>query len=423
MTARFTCLSLLVATTAILSGCSGTDSNHDGVPDGTPWGGSGGVLLSKQDAPGGGDTSGGVQAEESRRRHRGDYELDAKGIAEIEAAADRAVAAGIPGVTLAIQRGKQKLAIARGVSDRATAAPISPDHRVRMASVAKSFVASVVLQLVDEKKLALDDTLGQWLPGALPASSEVTIELLLRQESGLFDFSWDERWLAPYIGGDLGHYWSPQELLGFAADHPPQFTPRAQFQYSNTNYTALAMIIEKITGDTLAKAVRQRITEPLGMTATTFETGSTIPSPFAHGYLVGQGEPFDITAFSGSAIFGCGNLVSTPTEIARFYEALVAGKIVKKKQLRAMFAKDPLVPSTPYAMGVFRFDHAPHYMSCDDFIGHDGGTPGYDSAAYSSVDGKRQFSVVVTSFTADEKAGTPAAHQAYSDLVQAAACR
>jgi D-alanyl-D-alanine carboxypeptidase len=298
------------------------------------------------------------------------------------------------------------------------------DHAVAaMASIAKSFVSSVILQLVDEKKLSLSDTLGQRLPGKLPASSAVTLEQMLRLESGIFNFAADERWLAPYIGGNLEHYWSPDALVGLAADHPPVFAPGTQFEYSNTNYTLLAMLIEQITGDSLANVMRDRITAPLGMTATTFETGSQTPGLLAHGYLVGMGEPLDVSGISASSIFGCGNLVSTPSDINKFYAALAAGKIVSKKQLPQMYLLDPLVPGTRYGMGLWHFDHQPTFLSCDDFVGHDGATVGYDTAAYTSVDGKRQFAVVVTSLTMESTAGDEVAHKAFFDLVNLAGCR
>jgi D-alanyl-D-alanine carboxypeptidase len=348
--------------------------------------------------------------------------LDGKAIAEIEALADNAIIAGIPGLSLAVVRGKQTITIARGVSDRSTGDALSPAHRLRAASVAKSLVSSVVLQLVEEGALKLTDTLDTWLPGMLPAHGAVTVELLLRQESGIFDFASDERYMAPYLQGDLEYAWTPQTLVGLSAGHPPTFPPRARFEYSNTNYVLLGLIVERITGDPLATVVQKRITEPLGMKSSTMETTSALPSPFAHGYLVGMGDPIDVTHISASSVFGCGNLVSTPLDMAVFYKSLVRGDVVAKDQLSSMFATDPAVPATKYGMGVFRFDHD-KFLPCGDFVGHDGGIPGYDTVAYSSIDGRRQFALVVTSFTMDEKAGDEAAHKAFGDLVDAIGCK
>jgi D-alanyl-D-alanine carboxypeptidase len=348
-------------------------------------------------------------------------ELDAKAIAEIETLADQAIVAGIPGLSLAVMRGPQTITMARGVSDRASGDAISPAHRLRVASVAKSLVSSVVLQLVEEGSLKLTDTLDTWLPGMLPSHRDVTIEHLLRLESGIFDFASDERYMAPYLGGDFEHVWTPQALVGLAADHAPTAPPRTKFEYSNTNYVLLGLIVERITGEPLASAVEKRITTPLEMKTTTMETGSQLPQPYAHGYLVGMGDPIDVTGISASSTYGCGNMVSTPLDMAIFYRSLARGEVVSKGQLPAMFATDPAVPTTKYGMGVFRFDHD-NYLHCGSFIGHDGGIPGYDTVAYSSIDGQRQFALVVTSFTMDEKAGDEAAQKAFGDLVEAIAC-
>jgi D-alanyl-D-alanine carboxypeptidase len=348
-----------------------------------------------------------------------DIGLDAQGVQEVETLADQAVAAGLPGVSVAIVRDDQTITITRGVSDRETGAAVSPEHRFRMASVAKSLVASVVLQLVDEGRLKLDDTLEQWLPGELPTSGNVTIQQLVRQESGIFDFAADERWMAPLLEGDLEHHWQPTELVALAADHPPDFAPGERWAYSNTNYLLLAMIVEKISGDSLENVVKSRITEPLALGSTTMETDSDMNTPFMHGYLVGQGDPIDVTRISGSAVFGHGNLVSTPLELAHFYRALVRGDVVSKRQLPQMLALDPNVPSH-YGMGLFRLSE---FYPCGTFVGHDGQTPGYDSVAYTSLDGRREFVVSVSSSTMEDKAGDEAAQEAFHALIFASACR
>jgi D-alanyl-D-alanine carboxypeptidase len=179
------------------------------------------------------------------------------------------------------------------------------------------------------------------------------------------------------------------------------------------------MIIEKISGNSLADVMQRRVAQPLGLSETTMEIDSDMAEPFAHGYLVGQGEPLDVTRISGSAVFGNGNLVSTPLDVARFYRALVQGEVVSAEQLPEMFRVDTRV--TPkYAMGVYRFND---FYPCGTFIGHDGQTPGYDNIGYSSLDGRKQFAISVGSSTLDDKAGDPAAQEAWKQLAFAVACR
>ncbi len=351
-----------------------------------------------------------------------EHQLSAADIADIEALADDAVAAGIPGVSLAIIRGTQTVTIARGTADASTGRALTANDHFRMASQAKSYTASAILGLVNEGRLSLADTVGQWLPGALPASSDVTIERLLRLESGIFDFSADDRYVANLVSGELGHAYTPAELVGYASEHEPLFAPGERFNYSNTNYVALALIAEKLTGKTLPALVEERITRPLGLREASLATGTELPEPFAHGYMLGFGVPLDATGLNGAAVYGCGNLVSTPLDSARFYGALVKGRVVARSQLPAMFSQSPGT-ETHYGMGVHHWDHDPHFLSCGEFVGHDGGIPGYDSVAYSSVDGTRQFSIVATLFTVDEKVGDAAAQQAFGALVNAIGCR
>jgi D-alanyl-D-alanine carboxypeptidase len=346
--------------------------------------------------------------------------IDAASIADLEARADRLVAAGVPGVSVAVLAGEQTVLIARGVADRATGASLSPDHRFRVASMTKSVVASIVLQLVDEGRLSLSDSVEDWLPGMLPENADASIESLLRLQSGIFSYDRDERHMAPYFAGDLQYSWAPEALVGLAAEHPAVFAPGERFDYSNTNYVLLALIVEKITGDTLANAVHSRITKPLGMSASSMPTGSRLPEPYSHGYMLGLAdEPIDVTDISASSVFGNGKLVSTARDVALFYGALARGEVVSSAQQTAMFSPDPNV-DTHYGMGVFRFDD--EFPPCGRFVGHDGAAPGYDSTAFSNLDGTRQYAVLTNNLAPGDVVGSEEAQAAFKDLIVAAAC-
>jgi D-alanyl-D-alanine carboxypeptidase len=344
--------------------------------------------------------------------------LDPAAIAEITTLADRAVAAGIPGVALVIQSGSQTVEIARGVEDLTTRVPLTAQHRFRVGSIAKSVLAAVVLQLVDEGKLRLSATVETQLPGMVTGNSQATIEQVLRLQSGIFDHADDPRYLAPYLAGNFEYMYTPQQLLALSNDHPPVFPPGERFMYSNTNYVIIGLIIEKLTGLSLAQAVAQRITGPLGMTASSMPLTSEMEAPFAHGYLVGQGEPIDVTRISASSTFGHGNLVSTPADVNRFFAALVAGKVVKPAYLPSMFTPDARIAGN-YGIGVWTWADFP----CGAWVGHEGATAGYETFSYSRRDGGRQVTVQITSLTMDDKAGDEAAQKAWSDLVIAASCR
>jgi D-alanyl-D-alanine carboxypeptidase len=196
------------------------------------------------------------------------------------------------------------------------------------------------------------------------------------------------------------------------------FPPGERFYYSNTNYLIVGLIIEKLTGLPLAEAVGQRITRPLGMTATSMPLGSDMDAPFAHGYLVGMGEPIDVTRISASSMFGHGNVVSTAADLNTFFGALVAGKVVKPEYLPAMFAPDARI-ETHYGIGVFSWTDFP----CGPWVGHEGSTAGYNTFSYSRRDGRRQVTVQINSLNAQDKAGDETAQKAWADLVRGAACK
>jgi D-alanyl-D-alanine carboxypeptidase len=344
-------------------------------------------------------------------------------IAGLEARAEAAVAAGIPGVVVVVKTGDQTVRIARGVSDRGTGAPMQADMRFRAASLAKSVTASLVLQLVDEGKLALDDTIDEVMPGLLPpgGNGEATIEQLLRQDSGLYDFAADPRHMQPYLEGNLEYAWNGRALVALAAEHAPEFAPGERFMYSNTNFALLGLIVEALTGQPLAEAARTRVFVPLEMEASVLAMDGQLEVPFARGYLFGVGdEPLDVTGISGSAAFGSGNLVSTGDDLIAFYGGLIAGRVVRNPALLdAMIHPVTAVHETSYGMGVFVWDTL---WPCGTFVGHDGGIPGYDSVSYSSTDGGRQFTVMVNSLTPDDHAGDAAAHAAWGALVGQTAC-
>lgn len=351
-----------------------------------------------------------------------DDALDAEAIAHLELLADRAVAAGIPGVSVAIVSGDQTLLIARGVADRATQEPLTPQHRLRVTSTAKSVVASVILQLVQAGEIALTDTVEDWLPGMLPENADASIEDLLRLQSGIFSFDEDARHMAPYMAGDFDYTWQPEELVALAAEHPALFEPGERFYYSNTNYVLLGLIVEKITGESLADAVRERVLGPVGMSSATMATSSELEAPYAHGYMLGLAdEPVDVTGISASSVFGNGNLVSTALDIARFYESLVNGEVVSRAQLPAMFhAEHPRAAGlASYGMGIWL---SGDFYPCGSFVGHDGAGPGYLVTAQSNVEGTRQFAVLTNVLAPGDIAGDEVAQAAFKELVLAAAC-
>jgi D-alanyl-D-alanine carboxypeptidase len=233
--------------------------------------------------------------------------------------------AGVPGAVMYARHGTASVQIASGVADSDTGQPMIPPTRFRAGSVAKPFVATVVMQLREEQALSLDDTIERWLPGLVPDGGRITIRQLLGNRSGLFDFAEDPRVLQPYFDGDMSYVWAPADLVKVANEHPLNFQPGEGTRYSNTEYVILGMIIEKVTGHTFADEANTRIIEPLHLTSTVVPTNNDMATPFAHGYYIADGLQ-DVTALSVSMSSFGGNLVSTAEDLATFFTALLDGK-------------------------------------------------------------------------------------------------
>ena len=121
---------------------------------------------------------------------------------------DALVAAGAPGAILLVRDGNRTIRVTSGFGNVAQKTPMRPNDHFKIASLTKSFTAAVVLQLVGERKLALDDTVEQRLPGLVPSGGKITIRQLLNHTSGLADFEVNPRYLKPYLSGNFSTLWS-----------------------------------------------------------------------------------------------------------------------------------------------------------------------------------------------------------------------
>jgi D-alanyl-D-alanine carboxypeptidase len=338
---------------------------------------------------------------------------------KLQRALDRVVAAGAPGAVLTVRHGKRVVHLASGLSDLEQRRAMRPDDRVRIASLTKSYVSTVVLQVVQDGKLHVGDSVEKWLPGVVPNGAAISIRMLLNHTSGLADFEKDPQVLAPYLAGDLGHAWTPRQLVDVAMQQPPVAAPGGPYSYSNTNYVLLGMIVEAATGRSIGAELQQRIFDPLRLHRTTFETSPEILGAHAHGYTV-FGEPplFDITGlypYSGAS----GAIVSTTREVARFYRALLTGRLLPDRLLRRMQTTIPAVggdfEGQTAGFGLQRFP-----LRCGEPWGHNGDLPGFYSLAFTSSNGRHQ-SILVTN--ADAATLPDAGRKAYLNALIGGFCR
>ena len=323
-------------------------------------------------------------------------EVSSQPPAGLQQAADQLVADGVPGVIIMTRRGQQVSNVVAGLADKATGQPMQPQDKVRIGSITKTFAATVVLQLAAERRLSLNDSVQKWLPGVITGHgyhpAQITIRQLLQQTSGIRDYTSAPGFLTE---ANQAKTWQPQQLVDIALRIGP---PVHGWLYSNTNYILLGMIIQKVTGQSPATEISRRILVPLGLRGTSFPLTSTqIPAPYAHGYY----GPIDVTnALNPSNAWAAGAMISTVDDVARFYRALLEGRLLPPVQQHEMLDAIPVTDTSRgelfaehYGLGIYSVQ-----LSCGTAWGHDGGILGFNAYAYTSPDGNRQAVIVYNDY-------------------------
>jgi D-alanyl-D-alanine carboxypeptidase len=311
---------------------------------------------------------------------------------------DGLVAAGAPGAILFIRDGNHTTRLTGGFADLRRKSPMRGNEHFKIASLTKTYTATVALQLVQEGKLRLKDNVERWLPKLVPNGRQITVHMLLNHTSGLADFDSDPRYLKPYLEGNLAYEWPQRDLVRIAVSHKPLFPPgKAPHEvYSNTDYVLLGLIIEKAAKRSLGAELQRRIFSPLHLTDTVFPTKPGLKKPYAHGYMVlGKPPAIDVTGLSPSLSFASGAIVATARDTADFYRGLLTGRLLKPDVLKAMkttISGGPHVdiPGQRYGYGIETFP-----TQCGIAWGHNGVIPGYWTFIYSSSDGRRQALLTV----------------------------
>jgi D-alanyl-D-alanine carboxypeptidase len=277
-----------------------------------------------------------------------------------------------------------------GVSGSASSTdlePITADARFRIASITKTFVATVILQLVGECRLDLDDTIAQWQPTVGDADI-ITVRELLQHTSGLPDYqstaTFDDEFQShPF------RIWNHQELVSLIAGQPPAFTPGTSWKYSNTNYLLLGLIAEAVTGQPLERLVTDRIIDPLGLEATSFPTTSEIPVPATGGtdLVDDEHDPPNLisatpTDYSPSGLWAAGAMISNLHDLSIWARVLATGALLTPALQHERFAWVPTGVTFPSAQApppLFPVSYGLGVMAAGQFVGHNGEIPGYES--------------------------------------------
>ncbi|MEU0356752.1 serine hydrolase domain-containing protein [Streptomyces cyaneofuscatus] len=267
------------------------------------------------------------------------------------------------------------------------------DGYVRAGSNTKTFTAVVVLQLVAEGKVALDEPIEAYLPQVVRGEGidgrKITVRQLLQHTSGLPNYT-------EHIGledfAKLQHtFFHPHDLLAAALAHPAEFAPGARWKYSNTNYLLAGMLIEKVTGRPVQEQITERVIRKAELRHTSWPQpgDQSLPKPHARGYALSStenGKVVDATRMDPSWGGAAGQMISTPSDLAKFARLLLDGKLLAPEQLAEMrtTVDAPLMPGWRYGLGVFSIP-----LSCGGaYWGHGGDIDGYETRGGATDDGR-----------------------------------
>lgn len=319
------------------------------------------------------------------------------------------VDAGFAGVQLRIHDGQGDWTDSAGVREL-SGGTVPTNGRFRVGSITKSFVSTVLLQLVDEGRVALDAPVAGYLP-QYGFDPRITVRMVLRHESGLFNYTGEpnpdgtmEPGL-PLYGKDFVatrfRSYTPDELIAVSLAKPLRFDPGTSWSYSNTNYIVIGQLIKQVTGTSWDVQVRRRILGPLGLRETVLPGESVgVPNPHAHGYYAfpdnGELTVLDATRLNPSWASSAGEVISTTRDLDTFVDALMGGRLLPADLRAEMMTSSQFAP---YGLGLELLDAGP---TCGGVhFGHSGSIHGYQSLMFATADATQRVEVSMTTGAAD----------------------
>jgi D-alanyl-D-alanine carboxypeptidase len=308
----------------------------------------------------------------------------------------------VPGAVVVLRTPQGSYTAAVGTTELGMLTPPTADTHFRIASNTKTMTAALIMLLAQEGKLRLGDPVSSYVPG-VPNGDHITVAQLLKMRSGLYGYTEDPA-LASALDADPGRVWTPNQVLDMAFQHPPLFEPDARYDYNNTNYALLGLIVEKVGGHPLAEQMQDRLFGPLGLNQTSLPaTGDiSMPAPYSHGYMYGGTryaladdpytdqiqaaaragtlQPVDYTHQNASYATAAGGAISTADDLATWIKALVAGKVfnadLQQQWLNSLQAEDPNAPDgQKYGYGISYQRFGPNAA----MFYHGGEMPGFNS--------------------------------------------
>lgn len=289
----------------------------------------------------------------------------------------------------------------RGASNIETDEPMNENCHFRIGSNTKTFVATVLLQLVNEGLVQLHTPISEYLPDInIPSGDSITVRMLGNMTSGLMDYSATEEFMSVSGSGEM--IFTPEQLTYIGCIYPLKFTPGTEFDYCNTNYVLLGILIEKVTGKSVKQNLEERIFEPLGLTNTSWPSTRFLPQPYAHGYSrsLTNGLLNDFSFYQPSWMDAAGILVSDLYDMEKYAKVFAEGDLLTSLTLSERSNYNTIF-NTSYGPVQYGFG----IMNYWGWEGHTGATPGYSTAMFHNLE-KGITIIVFTNYQQDP--GMPA---------------
>ncbi|WP_231391897.1 serine hydrolase domain-containing protein [Arthrobacter sp. 35W] len=297
--------------------------------------------------------------------------------------------AAAPGAIVGVRTPQGSWTAAYGVADPATGTPMATDLHMRIGSVTKTFTGTLILQLAQDGKLSLDDTIDKYYPG-IPNGSTVTLRMLANMTSGISSYFTPD--FLPIYFEHPATIFTPEQLIAYGVAASPIFAPGEKFNYSNTNTILLGKVVEKVTGQPFGTVLQQKILDPLGLTGTSWPGDSSdIPNPHPQGFtLQGSGtpeNPANATNWSPSFGWSAGAMISTVDDLLVYDRALGTGQGLLSQAAQIERLKSFPGP-TGYGLAV----------GCiDGWMGHTGELPGFNTSLFYDTTSDTSVVVLVNS--------------------------
>lgn len=279
-----------------------------------------------------------------------------------------------PGATVIVTRGGAPvLRKAYGMADTASKQAMDAAMTLRMGSITKQFTAVAILMLAEDGKLALTDPITRFLPDYPTQGKTITVEHLLTHTSGIQSYTGK-----PAYGQTMEKDFTVSQMIDGFKNDPMLFAPGERFDYNNSGYFLLGAIVEKVSGQTYAEFLAQRIFTPLGMAHTAYEGNERSSGPRAAGHSKGKSGFSPARALSMTQPYAAGALVSNVDDLARWDQAITDGKLLNAASWKKAFTPYTLAngKSTGYGYGweIGKLNGA-------NTIAHGGGINGFSTYA------------------------------------------